>query len=788
MQRWLVLVSCLALAACSGDDGSSAGPPGSGGSSSGGNSGNSGSSGNSGTGGIGTGGGSNIGGAAGGGGTGNVTYGVEGWSLSSGEAPHYFLQPDADFRVEPTHPRLFFRQGDIDFLKARMSGPLAEQRDYLEWMASSMFEQTPSSATATDDVKGWFGEKGQAIAFLGLMDGNQDYIDWAIAWAKALGAGTPPSDDTPLRARCQRIAVVYDWLHDLMSDADRGQIQADLVKYVEKLASMSIIQNPGYVGGHERWGYAVFAMAVIALQGDWEGADAYVLQAREHIGKGFFPTQQWLTSGGGYHMGWAYSSGYTNPDLPYLVWTIGTNDVVLDDWMSQTADYYVYGKRGDDKLPEAGDAFSVSLDQGVKNIIYAAGIGRNANAKWYLEHDLEPSTDSFLQVLSVDPSMESKSPESLPLGREFGTSGVVIARDAWDATTTHFTFKSSKFISINHHHRDENGFLLHYKGILAIDSGVYDSYGSTHWDNYYTRSVAHNAILVEDPTQKFTLYGQPVSNDGGQPFKLDPDTLEQIQPGGEASLDGITHFENSDAFTYASGDATKAYDSARVTLAQRDFVYLRDTSRPHPVVLVFDRVGATKASFQKKFLLHTSAKPTINGKLTVSSAGGGRLTTYTLLPTSSTLTLVGGAGKEYFVDGQNYAPTTTKLTPGSWRLEVSPTTEDQTDYLLHALFVDDDGATSIDTNDAKVIDGTDASGSEVAGWTVIFSKSKSPVSTLSYQVKAGGNTTHLVTGLTPGQTVTFSVNGAQKGTATVGSGGCAVLEFSAGAGATVEVK
>jgi hypothetical protein len=785
MRRLLSLGLVMACLGCGSDDGTSSNDgPGTGGSNSGGSSsgGNSGSN----TGGSNTG-GSNTGGSSTGG-TGNVTYGIDGWSLSSGEAPHYFLQPDADFRVEPTRPRLYFRQADVEFLKSRMTGPLAEQRDYLEWMASSMFEQAPSSATATDDVKGWFGDKGIAIAFIGLMDQKQDYIDWAVDWAKALGAGTPPSDDTPLRARLQRIATVYDWLHDEMSDADREQVKTDLIKYVETLAAMGIIQDPGYVGGHERWGYAVFAMGVIALKDDWDKADEYILQTREHIGHGFFPTQQWLTSGGGYHMGWAYSSGYTNPDLPYLIWTVGTNDVVLDDWMSQTADYYLYGRRGDDKLPEAGDAFSVSLDQGVKNVIYAAGIGQNPYAKWYLEDALEPSTDSFLQILSVDPNLDAKSPADLPLGREFGTSGVVIARDGWDANTTHFTFKSSHFFSINHHHRDENGFLLHYKGILAIDSGVYDSYGSSHWDNYYTRTVAHNAILVEDPAQNFTLYGQPVSNDGGQIFKTDPDTLADIQPGGDASLDGITHFENTDQFTYASGDATRAYDSARVTLAQRDFVYLRDTSRTHPVVLIFDRVGATNASFQKKFLLHTSAKPTINGKLTVSSAGGGRLTTYTLLPTSSTLTTVGGSGKEFFVDGQNFAPTTTKLTPGSWRLEVSPTTEKQTDYLLHALFVDDDGATAVSTNDAKVIDGSDASGTEIAGWTVVFSKSKTSVTSLTYETNAGGNTTHLVSGLTPGANVTFSVNGSSKGSATVGPGGVAVLAFSAPAAATVEVN
>jgi hypothetical protein len=715
-------------------------------------------------------------------------FGIEGWSPSSAETPHYFVQPDDQFRVHPTRPRLLFRQEDVPWIQARIEGPLAEQWDYLGWMAESMAEQSPSSATATDDVKGWFGDKGQAIAFLGYIEKNQAYIDWAVAWAKALGAGAVPSDDTPRRARAQRIAIVYDWLHDEMSDEDREQIRADLIKYTESLAGMGYIEDPAYIGGHERWGYGVFAMAVIALAGDWDEADALLSQAREHITQGFFPTQAWIGADGGYHMGWAYSGAYTNFDLPYLVWTTGTNDVVLDDWIANNADWYLYGMRGDDKLPEAGDAYSISLDQGAKNTIYGAGIGKNPYAKWFLQNKLEPSTDSFLQVLSLDTEMPAQPPDDLPKGRLFSQVGAVVARDAWDASTTHFTFKSGSFFSINHHHRDENSFMLHYKGVLAIDSGVYDSYGSDHWDNYYTRTIAHNGIVVFDPAQDMKLYGASVSNDGGQIFKSEPRRLEDIQPGGDAALDGILRFENTDAFTYAWGDATRAYDPARVTLAQREVVYLRDTTRPHPVILVFDRVGATNASFQKKFLLHTSAKPTISGKLAVASAGGGRLSIATVLPSNAALTTVGGAGKEYWVDGQNYPPTKTQFQPGAWRLEVSPAAGAKTDYLLHALFVDDDGAPAVVASDAKAITGASVAGAELAGWTVVFPKDYAGATSASYVVSKSGSSTHLVAGLPPGENVTFSVDGVSQGSVTVGPGGCAVSTLSASAGATVLVQ
>ena len=660
-----------------------------------------------------------------------------------------------------------------------------------------MAEEDPTGATATDNVKGWYGRKGRAIALLALLQDDDAYRDWAVAWAKALGDMPVPSEDTPLRARLQRMAVVYDWLYDRMSDADRTEIREGMIPYLEALRDWGYIQDPGYIGGHERWGYAVFAMALIALYDDYPGAAPLIEQCRDHIARGFYPAQAWIAEDGGYHMGWAYTSGYTEFDLPYLVWTVGTNDVVLDDWIAQTGDWYLYGMRGDDKFPQAADSFSISLSLGAKSSIYAAGIGDRGTSRWYLENKIEPTSESFLQLLVFDPDVAATSPESLPQGRLFQNAGLIVARDEWGAGTTHFAFKSGAFYSANHHSRDENTFTLHYQTPLAIDSGHYDSYGSDHWDNYYTRTIAHNGIVVFDPSQTMTLHGDEVSNDGGQVFRDEPRQLEDLQPGGHASLDGIRQYQDSDQFTYGFGDATKAYDTSRVSLAQREVVYLRDIARPHPAVVVFDRVTSTSASFQKRFLLHTVEQPTIQGALMVAEHGGGRLTSATVYPADAQLALVGGAGSEFLVDGTNYPfdpqggegdPADKGIFPGSWRLEVSPGQAATEDFFLHVLFVDDVGAAAVTASDTARIADADAIGVQVADWTVVFPRSSSGASSLDYVVSTGGTTKHLVAGLPAGQSVAFSVNGSSQGTVQVGTGGCAVQELTVSAGDTVAIQ
>jgi hypothetical protein len=237
--------------------------------------------------------------------------------------------------------------------------------------------------------------------------------------------------------------------------------------------------------------------------------------------------------------------------------------------------------------------------------------------------------------------------------------------------------------------------------------------------------VAHNAITVFDPAQAMTESGRPATNDGGQVFREEPARLADLQSGGMAQLDGITHYRDTPDYTAVSGDATKAYDPARVRLAQRDLVYLRATGRAHPVVVIFDRVTSGKPEFEKRFLLHTVNEPVVRDRLTVTENHGGRLSCLTLLPGDARLALVGGPGKEAWVDGANHpwAPSTRPrpgLEPGAWRLEVSPGAPRATDYFLHVLFVDDATAPPVDRGDAQLVETPDRAEVRVAGWRIAF--------------------------------------------------------------------
>ena len=732
--------------------------------------------------------------------TGTVTVSAlafpDGWHPSSGLHPHYFKQSDSNFQVVASHPRLFFRQEDLDWIRQRGAGSMQTAWNSYAGMADYAYSVAPDSSEATASVDGYRGDCGAAVAFFALVDSNANYLAWAVGWAKALGDLAMPTDDGELRARITRLAVVYDWLYELMSGTDRTAVYSILIRYMAVLRDWGYIQNPGYLGGHERYGFGAYAMGLIALEGDWAEADDLLPSCRDHIVNGFYPAQAWMAQDGGYHMGWAYTAAYTNFDLPYFIWTVGTNDVLLEDWMGATAYWYLYGLQGDNLFPEMGDEFAnVCVEGCVLNTTYSVGINKDGHAKWYWENKVDHGVYPLMDLLGFDPAVAAVAPDDLPLGRHFAIAGMVIGRDGWDEGATHFTFKSGSYFSVNHHHREENAFTLHYKGRLALDSGYYDQYGSSHWANYFIRTIAHNAITVFDPSQDYSPWGDSLANDGGQVFWDEPTRLVDIQPGGSAALDGIVRFENRAAFTYASGDATKAYDPARVTLAQRDIVYLRSTSRPHPVILILDRVESTDASFEKRFLLHTVNEPSLQDKRMVVTNQGGRLTLLALNPADAVLRVVGGAGQEFLVDGVNYpldpngneGQPEAGEDPGAWRLEIVPGTPKTLDYFLSVLFVDDDTAAAVESNAALLIDATDCLGARVAGWTVVFARDRAGAATLTYALPASGPSQHLACGLSRGAMLSYSVDGSKVGDAVAGEGGCLQFELSADAGAVVSI-
>ncbi len=701
------------------------------------------------------------------------------YPIGSREAPAVVVYTDpAQFGVHPRHPRLFFRNTDLPALRQRIAGEYRDQWTAMTGMLDNrLLRQDPAGYTRNPYLKDWI--YGRNMAFAAALTGDARYRDWAVRWADLLAAADPNQDktDDDYRGRLMSLAVAYDWLHADLSEARREQYRRAIAAHVER--QWYFAQRPNFVSGHSRWGNFSLAAGLLAVVTEMPEMQPKLRRVRDNWLFGYHPAQGWIAGDGGHHMAWIYSVPYTDARI-HCVWSSATNESVYYPWRGQLPYLYLYGNRGDGTFAHLGDAWGRTMIGEGDSLVVAAGVLKNRHAAAMLPR----SWNSFYEILYGDTSVRPLTPDDpeqpLPLARCFRPSGIVSMRDRWDDRTTHLVFKSSTFYSANHHHRDENGFTLSYRGDLAIDSGHFDVYGSSHWRNYFTRTIAHNAITIFDPDQEYRISGKEVSNDGGQAFREEPVELKDISAGGPAALDGIMRYEHCDAFTYALGSATRAYDPQRVRLAEREIVYLRSSDGPHPLIVVFDRVESVRPEFLKRFLLHTTNEPSIERNRCVAlSSGGGRLTSYTLWPREAELHLVGGPGQEFSVNGQNYPPEKLpdawKPIAGAWRVEVTPRTPRCLDYFLHVMLVDDADAPMVDPASIVPIAGDDCVGVEVAGWTIIFPTLHQAEPSWSYRF-SGKPGRHLVVGCPIQKDLQCTPERGPARIARSGDGGCLVFD------------
>jgi hypothetical protein len=317
----------------------------------------------------------------------------------------------------------------------------------------------------------------------------------------------------------------------------------------------------------------------------------------------------------------------------------------------------------------------------------------------------------------VDPG----SFERLPLSRYFDGIGLLVARSDWTGDGTYVTFKAGdNFWS--HVHLDQGSFEIYKGAPLAIDSGLYaPHYGSDHHMNYSYQTIAHNVITVTDPDDSVPAPGRerprPIANDGGQRrvgsgWAVDAAPLDLAEWDSKRATYHTGRVEGllqEDGLSVAVADLTPAYTNSlsgkgtfshrtrRVERYWRVFGY----DSVDDVVVVFDAIRATKASFRKRWLLHTLEEPVISaGAFSVGvtpnqdlARGGGTLRGHVLLPKDADIISLGGPGFEFFVDGRNYdergtlQETARKLgrargEPGAWRIEISPKADAEVDQFL----------------------------------------------------------------------------------------------------------
>ena len=608
----------------------------------------------------------------------------------------------------PDHPRIYLTAKKVEEVKKRIADDPETKKLYDHYLAFMLNRSRSGQMRETTNpwvVGWWMTSVGVAWNLSGdpvlLEEARAELARMETPWAKGLGHFDHPQ---LLGGAASLVDLVWNGL----SPEEQKRFGAGLLELADKQQQawrFSDLSNQIYVNSGKN------VLTGIALAGagiDPEKEAFYLRQAEDFMRLHLIPGSNfWAADDGGWGEGHSYCS-FTMKDwaLEAHAWASASGEDIFQvaNFFRFLSQWRVYERRYDGSLAKFNDS-----DQGEADVpcpTFIAGRWRDRVVQKQAQAEIEralanpddfSSTLLWEAVLWYDPKLPAATdyayPETMPLGRHFAGVGHVVVRSGWKPEDLWAVFKSGPAYTPGaHYHADENSFVIDRGGSLALDSGS-DDRDSPHYPGYFTRTVAHNTITVRKPDEKFHGPGNDGGQVGGSWRELSDGRFDSAQygmhlPPRELSLKGIVAFETNSCYTYAVGDAAKAYDEGKVPEFTRQFLHLQPST-----IVIFDRVTAGDANYEKRWLLHTVEEPKVTGKTAVVTYLKGRLFSQTLLPTDARLEVIGGPGKEFWSDGQNY-PIVAKgkeYEPGAWRVEVSPGAPRARDIFCHVLYVTDSG-------------------------------------------------------------------------------------------------
>lgn len=629
--------------------------------------------------------------------------------------------------IPPTvHPRLYLRSSDIPELRERLKNP--EIKKTIAKIQKLGVDRTPEEEAKAPDKSGfrYYAEmrgvtsRVQLEALDYLLNKKKSVARKAIvAMLDTLRNTNYGKKGDLSRASGQMLmcgAMVYDWCYDQMKDSEKKAYINEFVRISKTMECGYPPKNTEPIAGHSSEWMVMRDMlsAAIAIYDEFPEMynNVMTMLCRDYI-----PVRNYVYAGHNYHQGTSYANVRFSNDL-FSLWILDRMGAgAVYDPAQQFVMYdFLYRRRPDGMVLPAGD-----VNPGIGGSYgLPAMLAYSYYKDPYLAYEYKRNTkiDNHCLIFDVlwrDYTIEPKSPETLPLTKYSGTPyGWMIARTGWDKNSVIAEMKINEYFVGNHQHMDGGAFQIYYKGPLAIDAGAYHGtsggYNSAHNKNFFKRTVAHNSLLVFDPNEKFASwnYGgtdktEFADNDGGQRMPGDrwetcrsfADLLSDEYTTGQVLAHGIGGDYMAPEYSYLSGDITKAY-SDKVKEVKRSFVFLNLKSEKVPAAMVvFDKVVSKNPEFKKHWLLHSIEQPQVseNGIVIKRTKDGdsGMLSNTVLLPAKENLDMqvIGGKGKEFWVNGTNYAnaPQAGRPDPrnerGEWRVEVSPSAPANEDYFLN---------------------------------------------------------------------------------------------------------
>ena len=661
-----------------------------------------------------------------------------------------------DYNVRRDHPRIFITKETLPIIIRRCH---TTHRIFFDRIKAELDRRMDTSYSNLPAPWNYL----ISYAFMYIVGAGDKYLNKAISLLQELLKREPGKvrdweryDGWHLRG----LAIAYDWLHDALSSDLREKVLQVMDAYASKLETNSYVRRPQPFNNHYHTPVTGIFLAGLAMYWEHPNAKKHLEFALSRHLNYSIPIFRYHN--GCWHEGYEYMR-YPIMDMLYFMeaWKTATGTDLFQEerWFENIAYFTIHNTLPDDTWNRMCDCnrphlWKDALEEPTFSwMAKIASEYHNPYAQWFVNHKLRNGAGMYPRnmwqaILWYDPSIPERPVELLPKTAFFPSLGLLVHRSGWNPHDLWISFKCGDHYDY-HDHYDQNSFVIFKGAQLAIDSGYYD--GTSHVRNYYHRTIAHNTVVIFDPNEKF--HHAVESNDGGQRIVGYGPTARSL----EEWLSNRERWETGDMkklevckeYVYALGDATKAYSQSKLKLFQREFLIVKNK-----YIFVFDRVVSTKPEFKKTWLLHTVKKPEIDKWLVVVENTNpvnnvkGKLFSITAFWYNYTITLVGGSGKEFYVNGKNY-PITGYIRPynepGAWRVEVSPRTKSNTDIFAHILY-----PISPPDNELPSYSWFRGPGYvvlQISNITTVFQVNTYPAQEIAYVTPKGG--LNIITGLEP---------------------------------------
>ena len=355
--------------------------------------------------------------------------------------------------------------------------------------------------------------------------------------------------------------------------------------------------------------------------------------------------------------------------------------------LEKTADWLIYMTRPDGEALRLGDDFNeTKADYNIKAPfavpfffawaltgrkdflrLWREGYDRrfllpdNFGMDYYKEGSWGEGCLSAVSLLIFDRRCPETASPALPPAKYFGSPACETVFRSGD---THVFLKIGEFWGSNHDHLDTGCFQFYCGAPLLTDSGVYDSYGTSHRRQYLVRTSAHNCITVEAPDKNmFGEWKSDIRYDGGTKR---PDGGREPRSSSVFLSDEyrmgylISHTEDEDGCSLA-GDLTPAYSHTCSSVIRR-MTY----SHPDRRLTVEDEIVSLDPSSVKKLHFHCQTEPKIDGDRIIIENVRGRAILKVSSPSGVRIEAVGGDGHAFEVDGVDFPPKPPYTAEAGW--------------------------------------------------------------------------------------------------------------------------